>query len=127
VQGEAWQMPQGGIHGSESPREAALRELREEIGTDTVNVIAESKRWFSYEVPRELAQIAWNGRWRGQRQKWFVMMFNGRDSDIHLGDHEPEFCAWRWASLDELPKLAVSFKRELYTKVIGEFATIFRD
>lgn len=125
--GEAWQMPQGGISTGESPRKAALRELREEIGTNDVDVIAESKAWFHYDVPPDIAQNAWCGKWRGQRQKWFVMIFKGHDSDISLTTEHPEFNAWRWTSLQELSALAVSFKRELYANVIGEFATIFRD
>jgi putative (di)nucleoside polyphosphate hydrolase len=127
VQGEAWQMPQGGIDDRESPREAAMRELKEEIGTNNAQIIAESGRWLTYDVPEEFAQKAWGGRWKGQRQKWFVMLFKGADSDIALqGDH-PEFSAWRWAPVNELTALAVSFKRQLYLDVIGEFPTIFRD
>jgi putative (di)nucleoside polyphosphate hydrolase len=72
---DAWQMPQGGIEPGETPREAALRELREEIGTNDVEILAESSRWFYYDVPEEFARKAWNGRWRGQRQKWMVMLF----------------------------------------------------
>jgi putative (di)nucleoside polyphosphate hydrolase len=127
VQGEAWQMPQGGIDDRESPREAAVRELKEEIGTDNAEIIAESGRWFTYDVPEEFARKAWNGRWKGQRQKWFVMLFKGADRDIHLeGDH-PEFNAWRWVLPNELPALAASFKRQLYFDIIGEFPTVFRD
>jgi putative (di)nucleoside polyphosphate hydrolase len=124
---EAWQMPQGGINRGESPREAALRELREEIGTDDAEIIAESKGWFYYDVPDLMAQAKWHGRWRGQRQKWFVMVFKGREADINLATETPEFNAWRWVSLQDLGNLAVSFKRQLYMDVVGEFATIFRD
>lgn len=127
VNGEAWQMPQGGIDVGESPRDAALRELREEIGTDNVAVIAESSDWFYYDVPPEIAHRAWGGKWRGQRQKWFVMLFKGQDSDIDLATEHPEFNAWRWASPHELAALAVAFKRGLYAELMGEFATIFRD
>lgn len=126
VQGEAWQMPQGGIDEGESPQEAALRELREEIGTDNADIIAESTRWFTYNVPEELRK-AWERRCKGQRQKWFVMLFKGADSDIDLAGDHPEFKAWRWASVSELTALAVPFKRQLYLDVIGEFPTIFRD
>jgi putative (di)nucleoside polyphosphate hydrolase len=121
---DAWQMPQGGIDGHESPRQAALRELKEEIGTSDVEVIAESRDWIYYDVPEELAQRAWGGRWRGQRQKWFVMLFKGADSDIDLATGHPEFKAWRWATRDELPSLAVSFKRELYRSVLAEFGAV---
>jgi putative (di)nucleoside polyphosphate hydrolase len=127
TEGDAWQMPQGGIDPGESPRKAALRELREEIGTDKVEVLAESSRWLYYDLPKELAQKAWDGRWRGQRQKWLVMLFKGQDSEINLATEHPEFNAWRWVPLQELSALAVSFKRRLYLNVLGEFATLFRD
>jgi putative (di)nucleoside polyphosphate hydrolase len=124
---DAWQMPQGGIDRGETPRRAALRELKEEIGIDRVEVIAESNRWFYYDVPDEFAQKAWRGRWRGQRQKWFVMLLKGPDTDINLATEHPEFNAWRWASLAELSALAVSFKQQIYLDVLGEFSTLFRD
>ena len=123
----AWQMPQGGIDAGETPRQAALRELKEEVGTDDVEIIAESQKWLYYDVPEELARTAWRGRWRGQRQKWFVMLFKGQDSDIDIAASQPEFNAWRWASVTELSALAVSFKRQLYLNILGEFPTIFRD
>jgi len=124
---DAWQMPQGGIDNGETPYRAALRELREEIGTDKVEVLAESKGWFYYDVPTDMARKAWNGKWRGQRQKWFVMLFEGSDSDIDLASDHPEFDAWQWISPRHLSNLAVSFKRQLYVDLMGEFATIFRD
>jgi putative (di)nucleoside polyphosphate hydrolase len=127
VQNDAWQMPQGGIDDGETPRQAAVRELKEEIGTDNADIIAESRDWLFYDVPEELAQKAWAGRWKGQRQKWFVMLFKGADSDIDLATKHPEFNAWRWIPTRELTELAVAFKRRLYLNVIGEFATIFRD
>jgi putative (di)nucleoside polyphosphate hydrolase len=127
VEADAWQLPQGGINRGESPREAALRELVEEIGTEAVDIIAESSRWLYYEVPDEFARKAWNGRWKGQRQKWFMMLFRGRDSDINVATLQPEFNAWRWVPVGELTALAVSFRRQLYTNVLGEFPTIFRD
>jgi putative (di)nucleoside polyphosphate hydrolase len=127
VQHDAWQMPQGGVDEGETPRQAAMRELKEEIGTDKAEIVAESRGWLYYDVPEELARKAWDARWKGQRQKWFVMLFKGRDSEIDLAGHHPEFTAWRWVSVQELAGLAVSFKRQLYLSIIGEFATIFRD
>jgi putative (di)nucleoside polyphosphate hydrolase len=127
AQADACQMPQGGIGRWEKPRQAALRELEEEIGTANVEILAESKTWLYYDVPEQLAQKAWRGRWRGQRQKWFVMLFKGDDAEINVGTDHPEFNAWRWVSVQELTELAVSFKRQLYLNVLGEFATIFRD
>lgn len=127
VQHVAWQMPQGGIDDGESPLQAAKRELDEEIGTNNAEVVAESQGWLYYDVPEALARKAWAGRWKGQRQKWFVMLFKGSDSDIDLAGEHPEFNEWRWVSVQELTELAVSFKRQLYLNVVGEFATIFRD
>jgi putative (di)nucleoside polyphosphate hydrolase len=127
VREDAWQMPQGGIDPGESPEEAALRELKEEIGTDKVEILAESKGWLYYDVPSELAQKVWGKQWRGQRQKWFVMLFKGENRDIDVATKHPEFNAWRWVPLQELSALAVSFKRQLYLNVLGEFATVFRD
>ena len=127
VQPEAWQMPQGGIDKGETPQQAAMRELKEEIGTDNAEIIAESRGWLYYDVPEELARKAWGARWKGQRQKWFVMLFKGDESEIDLAGEHPEFSAWRWIPAQELTELAVSFKRQLYLNVIGEFATIFRD
>jgi putative (di)nucleoside polyphosphate hydrolase len=127
VRGDAWQMPQGGIDRGETPRAAAYRELKEEIGTNNAEIIAESKNWLYYDLPEELAKQAWDGRWRGQRQKWFVMLFKGDDREINLATADPEFDAWRWISVHELKKLATFFKRKLYASVLGEFATVFRD
>lgn len=127
IAGEAWQMPQGGIDREEAPREAVWRELEEELGTDKAEIIAESKRWFCYDVPEKVASKAWGGQWMGQRQKWFAMLFKGDDSDINLASEHAEFDAWRWVAVEDLPKLAVPFKRQLYMDVLGEFSTIFRD
>jgi putative (di)nucleoside polyphosphate hydrolase len=121
---EAWQMPQGGIDPGEGPREAALRELKEEIGTDKAEILAESRGWLRYELPPALAGKVWGGRWRGQRQKWFAMRFTGRDADIDLATAHPEFNAWKWAPPRTLPELIIPFKRQLYVDVLAEFAAI---
>lgn len=117
----AWQMPQGGIDPGETPRAAALRELREEIGTDRAEILAESRQWRRYDIPAAIAGALWGGRYRGQRQKWFAMRFLGHDADIDLATHHPEFDAWQWVAPDELPRLIVPFKRPLYLDVIAEF------
>jgi putative (di)nucleoside polyphosphate hydrolase len=122
--GENWQMPQGGIDKGETPRHAALRELKEEVGTDKAEILAESKAWLSYDVPREVAGRLWRGRYRGQRQKWFAMRFTGHDGDIDLHTHHPEFDAWKWVAASELPTLIVPFKRQLYLDVLAEFGTL---
>jgi len=123
---EAWQMPQGGIDDGEDPREAALRELKEEIGTNKADFIDESKGWLRYDFPEEIRQRSRNGRWRGQRQKWFVMRFRGEDADIDLATEHREFVAWKWIDVRELPSLVVSFKRQVYVDILGEFAELTR-
>lgn len=119
AQADAWQMPQGGIDDSEDPREAALRELREEIGTDNAEIIAESKAWLHYDLPPELRK-RWKDRWQGQQQKWFVMRFQGADADINIATEHPEFSAWKWVAMEHLPDLIVSFKRQLYLDLLQE-------
>lgn len=121
----AWQMPQGGIDQGEQPREAALRELTEEVGTDKAEIIGETKAWLTYELPGTLHRQAWGGRYRGQVQKWFAMRFLGTDSDIRLDAHHPEFDAWKWVTRDELIRLIVPFKRKLYVDVLAEFKELF--
>jgi len=119
---DAWQMPQGGIDADESPRAAALRELKEEVGTEKAEIIAESRDWLSYDLPHELSKKVWRGRFRGQRQKWFLCRFLGTDRDIRLDDHEhPEFDEWRWIEPELLPRYIVDFKRNLYEDVLREF------
>ncbi|MSP51788.1 MAG: RNA pyrophosphohydrolase [Alphaproteobacteria bacterium] len=121
--GPAWQMPQGGIDGTESPRAAALRELEEEVGTANATVVAATKGWLTYDLPAALQRKAWGGRYRGQKQKWFAMRFLGTDHEIRLDSHhEPEFSAWRWIDPAKLPRLAVEFKRSLYEDVLREFS-----
>jgi putative (di)nucleoside polyphosphate hydrolase len=124
IAAETWQMPQGGIDEDEDPRAAALRELKEEIGTDKAEILAESKGWLRYDLPAELLQAARHGPWRGQRQKWFVMRFTGEDGDIDLATGHPESSAWKWVEVRELPELIVSFKRQVYLDLLSEFAAL---
>jgi putative (di)nucleoside polyphosphate hydrolase len=122
---ENWQMPQGGIDLGETPREAALRELGEEVGTKKAEIVAEMRDWLSYDLPEPLAERMWGGRHRGQRQKWFAARFTGTDADIRLDAHgHPEFSAWRWETPERLPALIVPFKRALYEAVVREFAPV---
>ena len=117
----AWQMPQGGIDPDETPQEAALRELWEEVGTDKAEIIAETAGWLSYDLPPEMVPGSWGGRFRGQRQKWFAMRFLGEDAEIDPAAHDhPEFDAWEWIPADRLPELIVPFKRQLYREVLAE-------
>jgi putative (di)nucleoside polyphosphate hydrolase len=122
--GENWQMPQGGIDRGESPLEAALRELKEEIGTDKAEFLAESAGWLRYEVPHGVARRLWQGRYRGQMQKWFAMRFTGTDGDIDVATAHPEFNAWRWVAAADLPALIVPFKRRLYHDILAEFGKL---
>jgi putative (di)nucleoside polyphosphate hydrolase len=128
-EGQWWQMPQGGIDEAEDPAKAALRELEEETSVRSAEIIAEAPGWLVYDLPNHLVGTAWNGRFRGQKQKWFAARFLGDDSEIDLAPkgHTPEFDAWRWAPMDELPQLIVPFKRDVYEQVIAAFRDLGRD
>jgi len=121
---EAWQMPQGGIDPDEDPLEAAYRELWEETGVarERVELIAAAPDELQYDLPDELIGKIWKGKWRGQRQRWFLFRFLGEDSDVNIATAEPEFRAWRWAEPGDLPELIVPFKRALYQDVLRAFA-----
>jgi putative (di)nucleoside polyphosphate hydrolase len=121
---DAWQMPQGGTDPGEEPREAALRELEEETGIDPalVEVVSCASRQLDYDLPEELQGKVWGGKYRGQRQTWFLCRFLGRDEDVQIETADPEFRAWKWAEPSELPAMIVPFKRELYAAVVAEFA-----
>jgi len=124
---DAWQMPQGGIDAGETPRQAAMRELHEETGTDKASIVAESRHWLSYDLPEELRSRLWGGRFVGQTQKWFLLRFTGTDADFALDGAEPEFSEWRWSAPDELTRLIVPFKREVYARVVAEFQSAIAD
>ena len=117
-----WQMPQGGIDKGESPEAAALREMDEEIGVaeKLVTLLEETEDWLYYDFPPDLLKRM-GGRYLGQRQKWFAFRFKGTDSDVRLDKHTPEFDAWRWATLAEIPDLIVPFKRPVYEQVSDRF------
>ncbi len=125
--GAAWQMPQGGIDGGETPRGAALRELAEEVGTDRVEIVAECEGWLTYEFPDALRHRLWGGRYVGQAQRWFLLRFTGEDSDIDVAASKtPEFAAWRWMRLDDLVRGIVAFKRPVYDRIAAEFRGAIR-
>jgi putative (di)nucleoside polyphosphate hydrolase len=118
-----WQLPQGGIDANEDPRVAIFRELAEEIGTDRAEIIGEHPEWLTYDLPADIVGTALGGKYRGQRQRWFALRFTGDDADINLqAEEHPEFDAWRWARLEELPDLAVPFKRAIYETLVVSFA-----
>jgi putative (di)nucleoside polyphosphate hydrolase len=118
-----WQLPQGGMDEGEDPRRAVLRELAEEIGTDKAEILAEHPEWLTYDLPEHLVGKALGGKWRGQRQRWFALRFTGQDEDIRLdADEHPEFDAWAWMPLAEIPRLIVPFKRPIYEVLAREFA-----
>ena len=127
AEGHEWQMPQGGIDAREDPKRAALRELAEETNVTSVSLIAEAPDWYAYDLPGDVAQKSWKGRYIGQRQKWFALRFEGEESEIDVvrpggGAHPAEFDAWRWAPMAELPALIIPFKRPVYERVVRDFS-----
>ena len=122
----AWQMPQGGIDAGEDPETAAYRELLEETGVkkQDVRFVASSSQWLSYELPEDLIPILWNGKYRGQKQKWFLFKFLGEDGDINIATEHPEFSKWKWISKENLLKEIVPFKKSVYENVLKEFKNI---
>ena len=120
------QMPQGGIDKGEEPYPAALRELREETNIKSVKRLGEIKSWLTYDIPAAIASKSWNGNYRGQKQKWFALLFTGDEREIDIvtpaGGHKPEFGEWRWVPMEDLPDLVVPFKRKIYERVAKEFA-----
>jgi putative (di)nucleoside polyphosphate hydrolase len=122
-------MPQGGLDEGEDPYKAAQRELYEETSVKNVSLIREASGWFAYDLPAELIPISWGGRYRGQKQKWFALRFEGEDREINVlqpagGKHSAEFSTWRWDRLARLPELIVPFKRQVYEQVAKAFADI---
>jgi len=126
----AWQMPQGGIDEDEDFYEAALRELYEETNIRSVRKLGEISGWLTYDLPGKIAKKAWDGKYRGQKQKWYAFRFVGNESEIDIAQpasgHKPEFVEWRWAEMRELPDLVVPFKRKTYERVVKEFERFAR-
>ena len=113
-----WQMPQGGVDEGESYLSAMRRELFEETSIKNIKILKEIDGFFEYELPKELIGIIWKGKFRGQKQKWFITKFIGKDDEINLKTKNPEFIAWKWVMPDELPNLIVDFKRNMYLEIL---------
>ena len=122
----SWQMPQGGIDKGEKPKQAALRELEEEIGTAKGKILGKTKGWLKYDLPKKMGGRVWKGKYRGQKQKWFALRFTGKNKDIDLeASGHAEFDAWKWVTVDEVIDGIVPFKRTVYKEVaaqLGHFA-----
>ena len=123
-EGNYWQMPQGGIDKNEDLLQAAKRELEEETGVKTGKIVKELNNWLTYDLPTNLVGKIWNGKYRGQKQKWFVMKFMGAKEEINIKTKSPEFIDWKWVNPLDLPKVAVNFKINIYKKILKELSSL---
>ena len=117
---DKWQMPQGGVNKGENFLSAMKRELKEETSIQNIKILKQIDQWFEYELPRNLLGIIWKGKFRGQKQKWFVVRFIGNESEINLKTKHPEFIDWKWIEVDDLTKVIVDFKKDVYKKLVVE-------
>jgi len=122
-----WQMPQGGVDKNENYLQAAKRELEEETGIKSVKLIKELSSWLEYDLPNELLGKIWNGKYRGQKQKWFIMKFIGKNEEININTKKPEFLEWKWIKISKLSEIAVPFKSNLYKKLKVELESLNLD
>lgn len=122
-----WQMPQGGIDGDETVQEAGLREMFEETNIKTVEFVAETRSWLYYDIPEFLIGKLWGGRYRGQRQKWILVKFYGEEDEINIDKQNREFKEWKWISLEELPEVVISFKKQIYSSVVNDFSPLINN
>jgi len=130
--GQNWQMPQGGIDDGEHPQDAALRELHEETNVTSIRVLGQSADWLTYDLPAQIRGKALKGRYRGQKQKWFVLAFDGDESEIDVlkpggGLHKAEFSDWKWVDFHEVSDLIVPFKRHVYEALVAEFGPMIAE
>ena len=117
---DKWQMPQGGVDKGENFISAMKRELKEETSIQNIKILKQIDQWFEYELPKNLLGIIWKGKFRGQKQKWFVVRFIGNESEINLKTKHPEFIEWKWVEVDDLTKVIVDFKKGVYKKLVVE-------
>ena len=124
---EAWQLPQGGIDEGETPIEAGFRELKEETSIVNVEFVSEYPEWLNYDIPLPLANALWEGKFRGQTQRWLLFSFTGIDNEININTSHPEFKNWEWINPTQLPLKAISFKQEIYSKINKAFIPIINN
>ena len=122
--GNKWQMPQGGVEDGEDFLEAMKRELQEETNITSIKIIKEIKKIYEYELPKKLVGIIWKGKFRGQRQKWFIVKFIGNENEINLNTKQPEFIQWKWINIEMLPNVIVEFKKKLYQDLLKEIKLV---
>ena len=121
---DKWQMPQGGVDQGETLIQAMKRELAEETSIKNIKILRELDYWLEYELPKNLIGIIWQGKYRGQKQKWFIVRFLGSDNEINLETKKPEFIEWKWTNIDDLPSIIVDFKKKLYMKLVPKIKLI---
>ena len=121
-----WQMPQGGVDNGENLEQAMRRELEEETSIKNIKILKEIDKWFEYELPSNLLGKIWKGKFRGQKQKWFIIRFLGNEKEINLKTRNPEFNQWKWIKIEDLPNVIVDFKKEVYKNLMIEIKNYFK-